>query len=88
MVFLTACQKLVVQALSRLVSNKSANRLRPEFLLFFVLPTLSTQFLENWKKKKIFFQFNFSYFSPTRVTVVSTEVDLCFFVLSFLLQPG
>ena len=61
--------------------------LRPEFFYFsFYRPSLP-YFLKIEKKIKEIF-FNFIFLFPSDSCQYSTGVQLCFFVLSFLLQPG
>ena len=52
---------------------------------FFVLQTLPTQFFLKLKKIRVF---SFIFLFPSDSCQYSTGVQLCFFVLSFLLMPG
>ena len=63
------------------------NMWKAEFFLFFVLPTLPTQFFENWKKDKkdFFFQFYF-YISLQLMTVQSWSFHFVFSAAARLIQ--
>ena len=60
---------------------------RPGFFYFSFYRPSRPNFLEIEKKIKEFF-FNFIFLFPSDLCQYSTGVQLCFFVLSFLLLPG
>ena len=67
--------------------NKIGTLVRPEFFYFCFTDPPDPIFLEIEKKQKKIF-FNFIFLFPSDSCQYSTVVQLCFFVLSFLLQPG
>ena len=67
--------------------SKLHGRVRPEFCLFVF--SFYRPFRPNfWKIEKKRDFFNFIFVFPSDSCQYSTEVQLCFFVLSFLLQTG
>ena len=66
---------------------RNAMALRPEFFYFSFYRPSRPNFLEIEKKIKEIF-FNFIFLFPSDSCQYSTGVQLCIFILSFLLLPG